>query len=642
MSSRPLADGAPSVWDVFVSDKRVRSSVPKGARDAWSRCLISSLADIVAHRDVKAWTDFLTLPSLVLPAPSRGGRGHVLRHEGEVRRRCLDWLSGLGADLWAPAAARRVQQRAPRDTVDASDALPESTISRVSTLIQEGLALRCKILPFSPLTMLLRPFPLLPMRTVPAWTPCAVLLPRLLRSLILIRCARPSSLFLLLLGLGGRVSCPRLLLQLLSEVVCLMLQGEVPEAVRPCVCGAPIMALRRPNGSLRPRPSAVLQARLPWISSRSMHVSFWSLFMGSRLRTDARLLSTLPASGSTATVPMRARLRSLLTCPTRSTRSTGRQCCGLSVFISLRLLRGLTAVIDMTASPSFTGSTTAASQVISSARGVQQGDPHGPVLFALAIHPIILEARAATEACTRVGVIFALFYFDDGFCAGSAQAVRRFLSALISGFRSIGLEVNLDKTEVIPACSSSQSFSPGDFQCCGWVGSSNFKLLGAPLGSSGWCEDLLGRRVGKARTLLSIGKFLDAQGVLCLLSSCSGWSKVLHSCRTVPPDVHLRGLCDADRDIRSALCHVIGAPFLMTTGAWLLSVSRLVGLGFGLLLSMPRLLMWPAFLLVAICAAFLMTGAAFLLLSPPFAAPFRPGPTSLLRSIPLRRSPCLP
>ena len=69
LSSRPLAEGAPGIWDVFVSDKRVRSSVPGGARDAWSRCLISALADVVAHRDVKSWTDFLTLPALVLPAP---------------------------------------------------------------------------------------------------------------------------------------------------------------------------------------------------------------------------------------------------------------------------------------------------------------------------------------------------------------------------------------------------------------------------------------------------------------------------------------------------------------------------------------------------------------------------------------------
>ena len=80
----------------------------------------------------------------------------------------------------------------------------------------------------------------------------------------------------------------------------------------------------------------------------------------------------------------------------------------------------------------------------------------------------------------------------------------------------------------------------------------------------------------------------------------------------------------------------------MTIGAWPLLVSRLEGLGLGLLLSTPQRPMWPAFLLVVTCAAFfgristpstLMTGAAFLLLSPPFAASFRLGPTSMLRVI---------
>ena len=42
-----------------------------------------------------------------------------------------------------------------------------------------------------------------------------------------------------------------MLLRLLSEVVNL-LQGDLPESVRPFVCGASIMALRKPNGSLRP------------------------------------------------------------------------------------------------------------------------------------------------------------------------------------------------------------------------------------------------------------------------------------------------------------------------------------------------------------------------------------------------------
>ena len=98
-----------------------------------------------------------------------------------------------------------------------------------------------------------------------------------------------------------------------------------------------------------------------------------------------------------------------------------------------------------------------------------------------------MEVGAVTETMYPGGIDICSFNLNDGFCAGSAQAVRHFLSALIRGFRRIGLEVNLDKTEVIPACSSSQSFAPGDFPGCVWVESSNFKLLGAPLGSSGWC-----------------------------------------------------------------------------------------------------------------------------------------------------------
>ena len=43
-----------------------------------------------------------------------------------------------------------------------------------------------------------------------------------------------------------------LLLRLLAEVVNLLLQGEVRESVRPLVCDSSIVALRKPNGSLRP------------------------------------------------------------------------------------------------------------------------------------------------------------------------------------------------------------------------------------------------------------------------------------------------------------------------------------------------------------------------------------------------------
>ena len=105
-----------------------RPSVQTWERDAWSRCLIMALAGVVAHKDVRSWTDLLTLLALVLAAPSRSGRPHALRIENETRRRCMDWISGhpcLGS--LATSANNPI-----------ADTLPDSVVSRVATFFQEG------------------------------------------------------------------------------------------------------------------------------------------------------------------------------------------------------------------------------------------------------------------------------------------------------------------------------------------------------------------------------------------------------------------------------------------------------------------------------------------------------------------------
>ena len=195
------------------------------------------------------------------------------------------------------------------------------------------------------------------------------------------------------------------------------------------------------------------------------------------------------------------------------------------------------------------------------------------MLFVLAIHPVIQEALRATERSFPAGVDICSFYLDDGLCAGDALAVSFFLKTLVRGLGDIGLAVNLGKTEVISPCTSSQSFGQDCFPGCSWNSTASFKLLGAAIGTPEWCELLLGRRVSKARALIdAIGRFPDSHGAFCLLRSCSGWAKVLYSCRTVPPDAQRAGLQAADTDIRLALGRLVGSP--LSDEDW-----RLVSLG---------------------------------------------------------------
>ena len=84
-------------------------------------------------------------------------------------------------------------------------------------------------------------------------------------------------------------------------------------------------------------------------------------------------------------------------------------------------------------------------QAIPSTQGVQQGDPLGHVVFALATHPVIQEARQTTVDSFPSILDFCSFYLDDGMCAGTAPAVNCFLAALVQGLSRIGLVVNLSK-----------------------------------------------------------------------------------------------------------------------------------------------------------------------------------------------------
>ena len=311
-----------------------------------------------------------------------------------------------------------------------------------------------------------------------------------------------------------------LLMRLITELVNLLLQGDVPESVRPFVCGASVMALRKPDGTLRPiavgetirRITSKVAVEL--ISDRARTI-LEPLQLGVKTSNgcEAIIHTTRQWFHQNRSDPPKTAISVDIS---NAFNTVHRSAVVQSVRTHFPSLAPWVDCCYRHDSHLFTGSSAACDQVIPSSRGAQQGDPLGPALFALAIHSTIQEARQDTERSFPSGLDICAFYLDDGICAGFAPAVSFFLSSLALGLGRIGLVVNLSKTEVLPACTTSQSFGPDSFPGCNWNGSASFKLLGAATGPPDCCELLLGRRVAKARALIdAVGRFPDAQGAFC-------------------------------------------------------------------------------------------------------------------------------
>ena len=74
-----------------------------------------------------------------------------------------------------------------------------------------------------------------------------------------------------------------------------------------------------------------------------------------------------------------------------------------------------------------------------SAEGIQQGDPLGPLLFCLTIHPLIKCLKSE----------FRVVYLDDGTIGGAENDVLKDLQGIEHQVACLGLHLNHAKTELI-------------------------------------------------------------------------------------------------------------------------------------------------------------------------------------------------
>ena len=244
--------------------------VPLSARSLWARCFTRALAAFAEYNDERAWVHLLMLPHTVLCAPPRGGRKHQRAAAAFTVERLQRWQDGERASLWLsrPQPSKRAQRHLTDEQKEeyAIGQAREGFDKKACTaLLSQGLcpetpeivaALRL-LHPTSPAPSVspLHELPMAPVLDVECVS-------KALRSFPADTAPGPTGLRIQhvrdALGLGAGDA----LMDQLTAVVNLLVQGHACSSIMPLLAGAGLVALPKPSKGVRPIAIGELLRRL--------------------------------------------------------------------------------------------------------------------------------------------------------------------------------------------------------------------------------------------------------------------------------------------------------------------------------------------------------------------------------------------
>ena len=523
------------------------------------------------------------LPRCILANPTRGGRTQWRVTQALVKSRIRRWRAGDFMELWSEVLAeeerhthkKSKKKKTPLETQRKSNArrarqaIGEGRYRKaIQALSSGGLA---QVTPEVMEQMLAKhpqpPPPLIPPDPTPP--PPNISDQDVLRALKSFpggSAPGPSSLRAN--HLKEAVSCPSpdradQATRALAGVVRLLSAGRAPQQVIPHLCGATLLACVKKSGGLRPIAVGEGLRRLTSkCLSRAVQVEAIStlspLQVGVGVRTGCEaIVHSVSRVLEDPSIKSEDRWVLLLDF-SNAFNSVDRGC----MFEEIRAhIPPLAAWMESCygAQPILH---LGDNQILSRC-GVQQGDPLGPLGFALTLQPIVEKIKTEVP-----GLNINTWYLDDGTLCGSPSELTAALSIVEQEGPSRGLNLNHSKSLLyIPDDTDpSNNPLPPDIP----ITRGGFSLLGCPIGPSSFCDSTFSTKVEKVKeSLARLSDLQDSQMETALLRSCLALPKVSFLLRACPPDHIRQGTAHWDDTMRAALSDLAGSP--LSDWAWLKS-----------------------------------------------------------------------
>ena len=531
---------------------KVLRRIPRSSRDRGARKLAAILTDVTTTNSIAAWTCLICLPRRCFRVPKRGGKrwnlsnlvnqqlieeadaSPISSHAHPSTKRHVDNISKL-----ATSVSIKLEEGDFKGAVRlacSEDTMAEDNEVTIAALRSKHPAPHPDTTPIPPPSVTEFEASLQVngqdiMKAIRSFPKGSSGGPDGLRPQHLCDLTGPSA------GEGGV-----LLLQALSDFANFVLSGNTPMQVRPFFFGASVIALNKKDGGVRPIAVGCtlrrLVAKLACMSiSERMGTMLAPVQLGYGTPNGAEAavhsariyLDHLPSDH----VMLKIDFKNAFNYVRRDKMLEMVRQCVPEIF---------PFVYTCYSAPS---SLCFHETTLQSAERVQQGDPLGPLLFCLAIQPILLQLKSE----------FRVFYLDDGTLGGPECSVLEDLKLIQREAGSLGLLLNHSKSELICNDSTGLGLLAYAPDLCE-VKPGQATLLGSPIGGLESINITLLEKLNILKVLGSRLVHLHKQDALLLLRNAFAIPKILYVLRTAPC-FYSTTLEAFDQELRSILSTVL-------------------------------------------------------------------------------------